>query len=122
MLDFEKSLLKFPKQSTKIIANKINLTKNTTLQRNIRNQKQVLPNKNIKKISSLTMLHAQTVSDGYNLVNNKSNVVFRLLNTSKKDIFILKNKNGIVYKSDNIWIAEYYLNNMLLKEKISIKF
>lgn len=70
----------------------------------------------------IPVLYAQPKDDGFQLVNIKPEVVFIVLKTSKEDFFIIKNKNGTLYKSDETWIAEYYEDGKLKKEKYQIKF
>lgn len=67
-------------------------------------------------------LFAQPKEDGYQLVNTKPEIVFELSNTYLKDVFIIKNKNGILYKSVDVWIAEYYKNNTKVVEEYNVKF
>lgn len=67
-------------------------------------------------------LYAQPVENGYQLINLKPEVVFLILNTNIKDVFIIKNKNGLLYKKEATWIAEFYENGLLLEKKYQIKF
>ena len=68
------------------------------------------------------VLYAQAKQNGFQLVNTKPSVVFMILKTSKENIFIIKGKNGILYLKDAIWVAEYYQDNQIVKEKYQIKF
>lgn len=74
----------------------------------------------VKKASKI--LYAQPKQNGYQLVNTKPAVVFELLNTNVKDVFIIKNKNGILYKNKSSWIAEYYENGNKITKKYEVKF
>lgn len=56
--------------------------------------------------SKVTVLYAQALANGYQLVNTKPEVVFMILKTSLENVFIIKDKNGILYKKGNTWIAE----------------
>ena len=67
-------------------------------------------------------LYAQPTANGYQLVNTKPEVVFQLLKTNVKEVFILKNKNGILYKDDNNWFADYYKGGIKIVEKYEVKF
>ena len=73
-------------------------------------------------VKSAVMLYAQANDLGYQLVNTKPEVVFIILKTSKPTFFIIKNKNGILYRKDTNWMAEYYEDNQLVKKEYSIKF
>lgn len=68
------------------------------------------------------ILYAQKIENGFQLVNNKPKVEFIVLNTGKKDVFILKNQKGILFKSNNKWIIEMYNNGQLVSKEIYIKF
>ena len=68
------------------------------------------------------ILYAQPIKNGFQIVNNEPKVVFQILKSSKKEIFFIKGKNGIIYKIGENWIAEYYENDSLIKKKYSIKF
>ena len=78
------------------------------------------------KVAELTapanLLYAQANPQGYQLVDSAPKVVYILLKTGKADVYILKNKNGILYKQGESWIAEYYEDNKLIKRVLEIKF
>lgn len=67
-------------------------------------------------------LYAQPKENGYQLVNTKPEVVFNILTTNVKDVYIIKGKNGILYKSDDVWIAEFYKNGNKVTQSYSVKF
>lgn len=71
---------------------------------------------------SVTILHAQSIINGFQLVNTKPEVVFSILKTNVKDVYIIKNKNGVFYKIGEKWVAEYYKENILIQEEYQIKF
>ena len=77
------------------------------------------PNKDEKLTNTL---YAQTVENGYQLINLKPEVVFLILNTNIKDVFIIKDKNGLLYKKEATWVAEFYENGRLSVKKYQIKF
>jgi len=68
------------------------------------------------------LLYAQANPYGFQLVDSTPKVVYILLKTSRADVYILKNKNGILFKKDNQWIVEYYEMNELVKQELEIKF
>ena len=49
-------------------------------------------------------------------------MVFVILKTKVKDVFILKDKNGVLYKKEGVWIAEFYKNSVLIEKKYQVKF
>lgn len=94
----------------------------------VKPKKEIKVEKEIKKINTkdikqeLPVLYAQPKDGGFQLINTKPEVVFVILKTSKSDFYIIKNKSGTLYKNDNVWVAEYYENGTLKKEKYQIKF
>ena len=75
-----------------------------------------------EKIVKLNVLYAQENKNGFQLINTKPEVVFILFKTNVKDVFIVKNIDGILYKNNESWIIEYYKNENLITEKYQIKF
>ncbi|MCB0399175.1 MAG: hypothetical protein KDD26_06025 [Winogradskyella sp.] len=78
--------------------------------------------KNVEVQSKDTTLYAQEKSYGYQVVDATPKVVMQLLSTSVQNVFIVKDKNAIVYKEDGFWY--YSENNGELKETkaLDIKF
>lgn len=70
------------------------------------------------------LLYAQSISNGYQLIDATPKIVMTLLKTSVEDCYISNNgsTNGIVLKKNGSWFFEYYKNNALISEKLSIKF
>ena len=75
-----------------------------------------------KKLESINILYAQPKENGFQLINLKPTVVFVILKTNVKDVFILKGKNGLLYKSEKVWFAEFYEDGKLIVKKYQIKF
>ncbi|MFT7331281.1 MAG: hypothetical protein ACI848_001359, partial [Roseivirga sp.] len=67
-------------------------------------------------------LYAQPNENGFQLINLKPAVVFLILKTNIKDVFIISNKNGVLYKKGPSWIAEFYENGTLVEKKYQLKF
>ena len=68
------------------------------------------------------ILYAQEKPFGYQLVDSAPSVVYLLQKTSIADLYILKNKNGILHKKNEKWVVEYYENGHLILKELSIKF
>ncbi|MEO9571336.1 MAG: hypothetical protein ABJH82_02525 [Polaribacter sp.] len=80
-------------------------------------------NTKVKEKSKLVeVLYAQEKGNGFQLVNSKPEVVFQILKTRKEDVFIIKGKDGTLYKIDDKWYAEFYENDKLIKKEFKIKF
>ncbi|PKH52780.1 hypothetical protein CXF68_19685 [Tenacibaculum sp. Bg11-29] len=77
--------------------------------------------KNIK-YANVISLYAQPTVNGFQLINTKPEVVYQILKTSVEDVFILKNKKGILYKDNNIWVVEFYSKGLKFIENYQIKF
>ena len=77
------------------------------------------PKKNLELSSTL---YAQPKENGFQLVNLTPKVVFVIAKTGIKNTFIIRDKNGILYKKDAIWIAEFYEGNKRVVKEYSIKF
>ena len=84
--------------------------------------KKIIPTNPILKSDGFPLLYAQKTNNGFQLVNLKPELVFNLLKTSKENTYILKSKNGIIFKSGLFWIAEYYKADKIVQEKYQIKF
>ncbi|RAV29852.1 hypothetical protein DN748_07060 [Sinomicrobium soli] len=68
------------------------------------------------------VLYAQPVENGYQLVDQSPKVVFVLQNTSVDNVFIIKDKNGMLTLKDGKWMAEYYENGERVLRELEIKF
>ena len=86
---------------------------------NLEEPAQVSPINNIALVGTL---YAQPQENGYQLVNLIPKVVFVIAKTGIKNTFIIKDKNGILYKKGENWIAEFYEGNKRVVNEYSIKF
>ncbi|MDI1257300.1 MAG: hypothetical protein PSV16_14495 [Flavobacterium sp.] len=69
-------------------------------------------------------LFAQPIANGFQLVDNTPKIVLKLTRTSQADYFMATsdNKQGVVYLKNNEWLFDYYKDDQLISEKLSIKF
>ena len=68
-------------------------------------------------------LKAKAISNGFELINNKSKKTdFVLIKTGIENVFIIKNKNGIVYKKGNRWIMELIDGEKTITGDLDIRF
>ena len=79
---------------------------------------------NIEKVtpSGRDILYAQANTNGFQLINTKPEVIFVILKTNVKDVFVIKDKNGIFHKVDGNWVAEYYENTQFVEKQYQVKF
>ena len=82
----------------------------------------VVPEEPIIIKTTINVLYAQPTKNGFQLVDTKPTVIFQLMKTNVKDVFIIKDKNGILYKNKNNWIAEFYENDVKKTSEYQIKF
>ena len=80
--------------------------------------------KTIKGIfnKNATTIYAQPIPNGFQLVDATPKVVYTILHTSTKNLFIIKDKNGILYLKKSKWIAEFYESGKLIQKVLQIKF
>jgi len=71
---------------------------------------------------TVDVLYAQALKNGFQLINTKPEVVFIILNSNLKDVFVIKDKNGVFYKIGGHWVSEYYENNQLIQKEFQVKF
>ena len=83
---------------------------------------------NVKPVLSIELqtmrLTAKPIKNGFELFDETSSLVFSILNTSKRDVFVVQ-KNfvpGILFFKDDTWFLEYYQQGVLISEKYEIKF
>jgi hypothetical protein len=69
-------------------------------------------------------LFAQPIANGYQLVDATPKVVLKIYKTSQQDSYtaVGDNKTGVVFKKGNDWFFEYYQDDKLISEKLTIKF
>ncbi len=71
-----------------------------------------------------SLLYAQPMSYGYQLINSEPKVVMKLYKTSNAATYVAKKDDvqGALVLKDNQWFFEYYQNDKLISEKIDVKF
>ncbi|MGS2763623.1 hypothetical protein [Sinomicrobium sp. M5D2P9] len=76
----------------------------------------------VTAVNNTNVLYAQPVENGYQLVDSSPKVIFVLQSTSAENVFIIKDKNGMLTQKDGKWIAEYYEGGERVLEELNIKF
>lgn len=71
---------------------------------------------------AIDVLYAQKIENRYQLVDKTPRVVMVLLETSKADVFLVKDKNAIVYKEDGFWYLSKNDGSSVTIETLNVKF
>ena len=71
-----------------------------------------------------SILYAQEIPGGFQLVDSTPKIKLKLYRTSIPDVFTVtyEKDNGVVFKKDGAWYLEYYLGGQLISEVLNIKF
>ncbi|MBQ0909566.1 hypothetical protein KBJ98_12700 [Flavobacterium sp. F-328] len=74
--------------------------------------------------SGADLLYAQATATGFQLIDSTPKVVMKLMKTSQPNSFIaIKGElQGSLLLKDGQWYFEYYKNDVLLSEKVNVKF
>nr|WP_316930971.1 hypothetical protein [Flavobacterium reichenbachii] len=75
-------------------------------------------------VNDPNLLYAQPTENGFQLIDKTPKVIMKLLKTSRPDSFIAikDGVQGTLNAKDNQWFFEYYQNDKLVSEKVSVKF
>lgn len=78
----------------------------------------------VADVSDPNLLYAQPTENGFQLIDKTPKVVMKLLKTSRSDSFIAikDGVQGTLNAKDNQWFFEYYKDDKLVSEKVSVKF
>jgi hypothetical protein len=71
-----------------------------------------------------TVLFAQPIKNGFQLVDNTPKVVIKVYKTTNPSIYLAvkESLHGVAILKDNQWYFEYYDKETLMSEKIKVKF
>ena len=74
--------------------------------------------------ASIELLYAQPIPNGFQLVDSSPKVVYKLLATSNASCFIaFKGElQGVLVQKNEVWFFEYYANEVLQSQLVSVKF
>lgn len=74
--------------------------------------------------TDVSVLYAQELSNGYQLVDSTPRIRMKLLKSSSPNVYIAESGtiNGVVYTENGRWFFEYYNANELVTEELNIKF
>ncbi|HVU99568.1 MAG TPA: hypothetical protein VHE34_30310 [Puia sp.] len=74
------------------------------------------------------ILYAQSIPNGYQLIDLSPKKIMTLLKTSQPDFYLARTDaaggapTGVVFKKDGQWLLEYYKDDKLISQKLDIKF
>lgn len=82
------------------------------------------PTSGLGENKGATVLYAQAIANGYQLVDSTPKVVLKLMKSSSDNVFMATGdgKSGMVFQNGDIWVFEYYLGEELVRDELSIKF
>lgn len=97
------------------------------------NQKPNIVEKPIVKVETLDAevktfkegeLYALPISNGYKIVDSAPTVIYLIHTTSNESVFIASKGEvkGVFMKKINGWFFDYYQNDILISEKVEVKF
>lgn len=79
--------------------------------------------RSVEKESVLSdILYAQIIPNGYQLVDSSPKVVYTIYYSGKKDVFIVKEKDALIYKLNDTWVYAENRGDKLDVNSIKIKF
>lgn len=72
----------------------------------------------------IPVLNAQPITNGFQLLDGSSKVVMKIFKTSNPSTFaaIKGTTQGVLISKDNQWFFEYYQNDVMISEKVNVKF
>lgn len=79
---------------------------------------------NITKANGISVLYAQAISNGFQLVDSTPKIKYKILRSSVADVFLAEGDGhqGVVLKKGDKWYFEYYDGEQLMAQELSIKF
>lgn len=69
--------------------------------------------------------YAQSIENGYQLVDNAPKIIMKMFKTSKPTMYLgedINGNTGVVYAADGAWFFEYYQDGKLMLKILKIKF
>jgi hypothetical protein len=68
-------------------------------------------------------LIAKSINHGFELINSETkNIEYIIQKTAMKDVYTIKDQNGVVYKKKKVWIMEYSIDGKSTSKTLDIKF
>lgn len=83
---------------------------------------QIAKDKPETQLESSSLLYAQAIDNGYQLVDSSPKVLYKIRKTGLNNVFLVEGKQAIIYKLDEHWVMEYYEKENLKQEILNVKF
>ena len=68
------------------------------------------------------ILYAQAIENGFQLVDNTPKVVHTIFYSGKKDIYMVKGKDAVIYRLNDNWVIAEQIGDDLVVNSIKLKF
>jgi hypothetical protein len=75
-----------------------------------------------EKKGNVELYYAQAIQNGFQLVDSEPKIVMILLNTATKDVFIVKDRNAVVFNKEGKWIYSENDGDSKKEKTLNIKF
>ncbi|MBQ0767911.1 MAG: hypothetical protein KBT58_01355 [Bizionia sp.] len=85
-------------------------------------EKAPVPLVKLTKAVEISEFYAQEIPNGYRVVDSTKKVLFTLWRSNLKDVFIVKDKNAIVYKENGSYIYSSVENGETVSKAMAIQF
>ncbi|GAA4293443.1 hypothetical protein [Aestuariibaculum suncheonense] len=69
-----------------------------------------------------SVLYAQEIENGYQLVDATPKVVYRITKTAQPNLYMVNGENAIIYKKGDTWLIEYNTSEGTKQKELNIKF
>ncbi|WP_309640141.1 hypothetical protein [Flavobacterium sp.] len=88
------------------------------------NNEKAIVSESFDDFNNNELLYAQTISNGYQLVDTTPKIIMKIFKTSNPTTFsaIKGTIQGVLISKDNQWFFEYYQEEKLISEKVNVKF
>lgn len=69
-----------------------------------------------------SVLYAQEIENGYQLVDATPKVVYKITKTAQPNLYMVNGENAIIYKKGDTWVIEYNTSEGTKQKELNIKF
>lgn len=87
----------------------------------LKRKKEIQSNNNVTT-NNLEILDAYKVQDEFLLFNAKKELLFKVVPTNKKELYIIEDPKGIMKKQGNYWLLEFTKEGKQISKKYRVNF